>query len=668
MEKVGIITKFLLFSKEFDQFGQFFPNDKIKVYLGDPDCDTMMLLDAAERDGCSALVTGAFTYEEIVQKTYLPIVDVEADFQDIISAWANVKKRGETPKKVAVFLVESNPVLKYAGLAEELSVTFDADVRIIQFSSRSEYEPLIASLKGKVDLIIAGEKSVEICKKYGIPNEYLKIGFTNKFSGVQNALSIAHAQSDDRTRNKRLQEVLNFAREGLIVVDNNGEIIEFNRTANKILGIKRQAVYHHTNIWDMLLIDRKTYKTDRLPQLQNEIFELADGRKIMISSKIFEVGKNVEGAFFTVRETKEIEEIEKKIRKEVIPKGNVAKYNLSSIIGSGKEVGKCKNLVKRFGKFEGNVMILGETGTGKELFAQSIHNESLRSEEPFFAVNCAALPSSILESELFGYSEGSFTGAVKGGKPGIFELAHGGTLYLDEVTEMDISCQSKLLRVIQEKEVRRIGDSKIIPIDVRVIAASNRDIWQEVVEKRFREDLYYRLNVMNIHIPPLRERTDDIMELIGYFTEHYGEKYGSIPDMRFTRRAEEYLCRYPWYGNVRELQNFVERLYAYGYNGENIDVSIVAKLIHDFKIEDRWTSENIETSESELIRENHVVGGKIDFGSFETVHSLEKEAIIEALEISKGNRRKAADMLGISRTTLWRRLNEIDGVGKNKNI
>lgn len=657
MEKVGIITKFLLFSKEFDEFWRYFPDDEIKVYFGDPDSDTMRLLETAEKDGCSALVTGAFTYEEIFQNTYLPIVDVEADFQDIISAWANVKKRGEKPNRVAVFLVKTNPVLKYAGLAEELSATFDADVRIIQFSSRSEYEPLIASLKGEVDLIIAGEKSVEVCRKYDIPNEFLEIGFTNKFSGVQNALSIARAQSENRTRNKQLQEILNFAREGLIVVDKNGEIIEFNRTANKILNIKHNAVNRHTNIWDMLLIDRAKYKADKIPRFQNEIFELDDGRKVIISSKILEIGRNIEGAFFTVRETKEIEEIEKKIRKDIIPKENVAKYNLESIIGSSKEIGECKKLVKRFGKFEGNVMILGETGTGKELFAQSIHNESPRSEEPFFAVNCAALPSSILESELFGYSEGSFTGAVKGGKPGIFELAHGGTLYLDEITEMDISCQSKLLRVIQEKEVRRIGDSKIIPVDVRVIAASNRDIWQEVVEKRFREDLYYRLNVMNIHIPPLRERTNDIMGLIGYFAEHYGEKYGSIPDMRFTRRAEEYLCNYPWHGNVRELQNFVERLYVYGYNGENIDVSIVSKLVHDFKTEDKCNSTcSIYTKQdTDVIYHNYESESK----RFETVRNIEKEAIMEALEVTGGNRTKAADMLGMSRTTLWRRLTDV---------
>lgn len=197
--------------------------------------------------------------------------------------------------------------------------------------------------------------------------------------------------------------------------------------------------------------------------------------------------------------------------------------------------------------------------------------------------------------------------------------------------------------------MRRIGDSKIIPVDVRVIAASNRDIWQEVVEKRFREDLYYRLNVMNIHIPPLRERTSDIMELIGYFMEHYGEKYGTLADMRFTRRAEEYLRDYPWHGNVRELQNFVERLYVYGYNGDIVDASVVAKLIHDFKQEDGQKKENFAA----VLHENPT-GMKV--GTCANVRNLEKEAIQEALELAGGNRTKAAEMLGMSRTTLWRRL------------
>ena len=646
MAKIGVITKFIMFSKYFDAMGDYFPDDEIKVYYRGDVSDGIELLDQAERDGCTALVTGAFTYEDIVDRTYLPIIDVEADFQDIINAWSKVKQRGEKPKKVAVFLLKTNPVLKYKALAEELSIVFDAEVRIVQFSTRSEYEPLIASLKGVVDLIIAGEKSLEVCRKYGIPNEFMEIGFNNKISGVEKALSIAHAEYETRARNKRLQEILNFSEEGIILADKKGKIVEYNRRANKILNVRRSIREQKLSVWEVLPESVFENRPKQLFALDNEIYKTDDKGKLMISSKLLEVGKETEGAIITIRETKEIEEIEKKIRKNVIEKGNTAKYDLTSIIGESHQINECRNLLKRFGRFDGNVLITGETGTGKELFAQSIHNESRRQNEPFIAINCAALPASILESELFGYSEGSFTGGVKGGKPGIFELANGGTLYLVEITEMDISCQSKLLRVIQEREVRRIGDSKIIPVDVRIIAASNRDIWQEVVENRFREDLYYRLNIMTIKAPPLRERKEDIMLLIDHFKEYYSEKYGGHFDIRFTRRAEDYLINYPWHGNVRELQNFVERLYVYGYNGVDVDVSSISNLIHEFKEGDQKIEKASERTEPANDKKR------------ESIKDIERKAILDALKEAGGNKAEAARLLGMSRTTLWRRLNE----------
>lgn len=658
MARVGVITKFPLFARYFDEMEKYFPDDEVKVYLGNETDDVMDLLDAAERDGCAALVTGAFTYEDLVDRTYLPIVDVEADFQDIINAWAKVKQRGIKPSRVAVFLVHSNPVLRYESLEEELSVIFDADVRIVKYSTRSEYEPLMNSLKSEVDLIIAGEKSIEVCRKYDIPNEFMELGLNNKMSGVEQALSIARAEIESRARNKRLQEIINFSEEGIILLDKEARIAEYNRAANKILNIGPSMRGEKFSVWNAFPENVFEGREDDLLSLDNEILKLRDGRTLVISTKLLEVGKNVEGAIITVRETKEIEEIERKIRKKENDRGNVAKYDLSSIIGISSEIKECKNLLRRFGKFDGNVLITGETGTGKELFAQSIHNESARKKEPFFAINCAALPTSILESELFGYSEGSFTGAAKGGKPGIFELAHGGTLYLDEITEMDLSCQSKLLRVIQEREVRRVGDSKIIPVDVRIIAASNRDIWQEVVENRFREDLYYRLNIMTIKAPPLRARKADIMILIDYFKDFYGEKYGGHFDIRFTRRAEEYLRNYPWHGNVRELQNFVERLYVYGYNGVDIDVSAISGLIHEFKQGDYRDGSMTETGS----RENKVYvppqPEEKTLRKRESIREIEMQAIMDALEEAGGNKTKAAEMLGMSRTTLWRRLAE----------
>lgn len=655
MAKVGVITKFPLFAKHFDEMEKYFPDDEVRVYFGGENEDVVDLLDAAERDGCAALVTGAFTYEDLEEKTYLPIVDVEADFQDIINAWTKVKQRGIKPSRVAVFLVQSNPVLKYEALEEELSVIFDAEVQIVRYPRRSAYDPLMTGLKDKVDLIIAGERSLEVCREFDIPNEFLEIGLNNKMSGVEQALSIARAELETRARNKRLQEIINFSEEGIVLLDKEGRIKEYNHAARKIFNISKAMRGEEIYIWDIVPHDLFDGYKGSLLSLDNEIIRFDDSRTLIVSSRLLEIAGSVEGAIMTVRETREIEEIEKKIRKKGIDKGHAAKYDISNIIGVSRQISECKDLLLRFGKFDGNVLITGETGTGKELFAQSIHNASNRKDEPFIAINCAALPTSILESELFGYSEGSFTGAVKGGKPGVFELAHGGTLFLDEITEMDISCQSKLLRVIQEQEVRRVGDSKIIPVNVRIIAASNRDIWQEVAENRFREDLYYRLNIMTIKAPPLRERKDDIMLLIDYFKERLGEKYSSHFDVRFSRRAEEYIRNYPWHGNVRELQNFVERLYVYGYNGVGIDVASVSGLIHEFKHGDNKVTEGQEPLK--MLTEDVV-----EVKSCSSVKELEMKAILDALKETGGNKTKAAEILGMSRTTLWRRLAEAEDV------
>jgi transcriptional regulator with PAS, ATPase and Fis domain len=225
-----------------------------------------------------------------------------------------------------------------------------------------------------------------------------------------------------------------------------------------------------------------------------------------------------------------------------------------------------RSLIKAAREYSGtecNIMIQGETGTGKELFAQSIHNAGPRAAGPFVAVNCAALPGALLESELFGYAPGAFTGALRSGKTGLFELAHNGTLFLDEITELDVFLQARLLRVLQAKEIMRVGDSRVIPLDVRVIAATNRNPQQEVRLGRMRADLFFRLNVLDIAVPPLRERREDIAPLFRYYLGHYGKKYGRTPRAP-SRRMLDALENRAWPGNVRELENLAEKYVTLG--------------------------------------------------------------------------------------------------------
>lgn len=260
------------------------------------------------------------------------------------------------------------------------------------------------------------------------------------------------------------------------------------------------------------------------------------------------------GAVAIIRKYQDLENKEYILRKKLIGKGYAAKYNFDDIYGSSTAIKECKNIAMRMSKSNSSILITGDTGTGKELFAQAIHNNSLRNNYQFVPVNCGAFPENLLESELFGYEEGAFTGARKGGKPGLFELAHKGTLFLDEITEMPINLQVKLLRVLQEREVVRLGGDRIIDVDIRVIAATNKDIKDLTYKGEFRKDLFYRLNVLPLKVPSLSERREDILGLFDYLKKSYKS------NMVFTQNAKEILVNYSWNGNVRELRNCVEYL------------------------------------------------------------------------------------------------------------
>jgi Transcriptional regulator containing PAS, AAA-type ATPase, and DNA-binding domains len=344
------------------------------------------------------------------------------------------------------------------------------------------------------------------------------------------------------------------------------------------------------------------------------------------------------GAVVHFTTIQQIDKMESQVKIEFYNKGHFAKYHFTDIIGESEMMVKARKLAEKFAKYNSNVLLYGESGCGKELFAQSIHNASLRSARPFVAVNCGALPSNLLESELFGYVEGAFTGALKKGKKGLFEIAHKGTIFLDEISEMDIKSQTRLLRVLEERVVMKIGDDRVIPIDVRVIAASNKNLLKLVKEGKFREDLYYRLNVLFLNVPPLRKRERDVLLIADSFMKQYGKKYNKW--IVLNSEAEQEILSYPWEGNVRQLRNFCERLVIVAD-----DKSISADVIREqLDIIDTSFSENDNDLAADLDR------------NIESMEDAEKRSIINALKKTGGNRTRTAEILGISKTTLWRKL------------
>lgn len=316
-----------------------------------------------------------------------------------------------------------------------------------------------------------------------------------------------------------------------------------------------------------------------------------------------------------------------------------AKYSWKSIIGNSVRMQDVKNMASKAAKTDSNVLINGESGTGKELFAHAIHNDSRRSDGPFIKINCAAIPKDLLESELFGYEEGAFTGAKKQGKVGKFELANGGTIFLDEIGDMPLDMQVKILRVLQEKEVERIGGNKTIPIDCRIIAATNRDLSERIKENEFREDLYYRLNVVNIEVPPLRDRKDDIEILTLKLMEKLSNALGKYVN-NITVDALDCLKTYNWPGNIRELENVVERAINMT-DGETIEIQHLPSFIIAQK-----TAEVVEYTALTSLRH--------------AVEEVEKATIINCLKAVSYNKLKAAKILGISRTSLYEKIEKFN--------
>ncbi len=313
-----------------------------------------------------------------------------------------------------------------------------------------------------------------------------------------------------------------------------------------------------------------------------------------------------------------------------------ARYRWEDIIGAGPAIARAVARGKAAARCNAPVFLVGESGTGKELFAQAIHNDSARHRGPFIAINCSALPETLVDSTFFGYIDGTFTGASKGGRPGVFEQANGGTLLLDEITEMSVDLQGKLLRVLQEREVCRIGSVKPIPLDTRIVVTSNRDLQRQVREGRFREDLYYRLNVLDIHLPALRDRREDIPPIAARLIEGLTRAAGHSP---YTLHPEalQWLIEQPWPGNVRELRNVLERAVSLAEG----DILLPRHLEH---------TEELPVQPS---RAPEPLPGR---QLCQRLADAEEASIRDALRRNSGHRGKTAAELGISVTTLWRRM------------
>ncbi len=449
-------------------------------------------------------------------------------------------------------------------------------------------------------------------------------------------------------------EILKMTDDGFIVIDKDGIVTNINDQYCDFLGRDKEEAIGHSilNIISnskMIDIINKQYRDEGMIHkfVEGETKEVSNDFLLVNRSCVFdEDGEVIAGVAQVKFRLQTLDSAQKLMReyselqfyKEEYKNVESNRHSFGVMIGKSKEFIKIKRSAIKFSKTDFPILITGETGTGKEVFAQSIHKNSSRENKPMVSINCAAIPYELIESELFGYEEGSFTGARKGGKPGKFELADGGTIFLDEIGDMPYDMQSKLLRVLQENEIERIGGTKTVPIDVRVIAATRQDLQEMVKTGKFREDLYYRLNVVNIEMLPLRERKDDIRLFASYFLDKLNCKYKSL--ISISDEAFKCLTNYSWPGNIRELENVVKSAFA---SCEDMIINLSDLPSKMVSYGDKYKQGEISEKKLKSLVDNY-----------------EALLIKDALKRNEGNVRATARELGIHRSLLYKKMEKYE--------
>jgi len=603
-------------------------NYDVTVVEGTLDEAASEVKSLVDKGGYEVVISRAGTAKAIKSVIDLPIVNNDSTHFDIMQAFIRAKQLGD---KICFI---TYPEEGFTFAFDEIFETLGFKVHILPYRNKDEMiQQVKEARKLGMEVIVGGGIRVrELAQSYGMKSMYITLGKRS----IKRALILADKIAKDRVimkeRAEKFNSVIQMSEEGILMINQKGAIETFNATAEQIFGV--QAA-------DLIGKNEKEITNHKLLQVLNRIknkhghgsFTI---RELIVTYESVIVGHERVGTVITLREFSKIQKLESKVRRELVSKGLTAKFAFDDIIHCSKNMEDVIETAKEYAMTDSTVLIIGESGTGKELIAQAIHNSSSRQDGPFVAVNLAALPESLLESELFGYADGAFTGATKGGRQGYFELAHKGTIFLDEIGEIPPHIQTRLLRVLQEKEVLRVGGDRIIPVDIRVVAATNQKLWELVKEGKFRADLYFRLSVLHLRVPPLRKRREDIPVLVDYFLRKFGSN-NSFAD--FPKELQNFFLSYPWPGNIRQLENLVERLFLRVKTEKDIPQFIEDSL--------RETEEDMEVQDENVMM--------INYG---TMEDIEKQVIKQMLERYDNNRTLVAELLGISRTTIWKKINE----------
>ncbi len=567
--------------------------------------------------GINVIISRGGTAKVIDEEVSIEVVEIKMTGYNLLRS---LKMTDGSNKKIGV-IGYKNVIEGMRSIAEilDLEIEYIEIENEIQIDSKIQYARDLG-----VEIVLGDTLAARKATEKGLNSILIKSGREAIQNAIEEAIKLCSAIESEKIKKRRYKTIFESIVEGVIAIDKIGNVILFNSAARKIfnqnendiIGKHIKRIIPESRIEEYLC--NEIQENDSLEKFGK--FDLVVNRMPVI------IDGEISGVVATFRDITRILELEQKIRYEILNKGFHAKNNFDDIITNNESFIKTLNEAKEFARTDSTILIYGESGTGKEILSQSIHNESQRKEGPFVAINCAALPSDLLQSELFGYASGAFTGARKNGKKGLFELSHTGTIFLDEISEMGLDIQARILRVVQEKEIMRIGDDRIIPVDVRILAASNRDLWGLVQNNEFRRDLFYRINVLNIDLPSLSERKEDILLLSQIIIRKLCHKFNKN-NITLSEKDNQLLLDYDWPGNIRELQNILERFV--------ITSNLVLKK--NFVVKNNYSIEN-EFFEGDL-------------------DQIERKVVMKIFEDTGYNKSLTAKKLGITRVTLNRIIN-----------
>ncbi|MBU8911222.1 MAG: sigma 54-interacting transcriptional regulator [Desulfobacterales bacterium] len=604
-----------------------------------------------EKRGVEVILSHTGTSNLLQENIQVPVISIHHSSLDLISAMMAASRLGHK-----ILIPTFREKIQNFNMISKL---FQKDVKEGIYHDSISLEKLIyqSSLNGS-EVVVGGGLGVFYAKKYGLKGVEIEVSADTIKTSFANAVSVVRANRLEKERMRRLYSIIDSVSEGIISVDQNGIIMTVNRNAMQILNISKKNItntpYQEHLPWGLYDQVLKTQEpiNDRIERINDQLY-------IINYSPVF-LDNKVLGCISTLHHSSRLMQSEQEVRRS-LAKGMVTKYTIDDLIWSSSKMGNVIDTIKKFSHTDCTVLVTGETGTGKEIVAQGIHALSTRRTKPFVSINCAALPEHLLESELFGYEGGAFTGSKKSGKPGLFEMAHEGTILLDEISATSLKVQALMLRVLQEREVMRIGGDRLIPVNVRVIANANKELCDEIINGTFREDLYFRLNVLQINIPGLRKRPEDIPILAKNFISKFSWKYKLTP-IHIPGPFMEKLMNHSWPGNVRQLINFTEQmvLMSQGHFNPDIFETLYYHLIkYSPNIEKSIKKESINISKD---YSSDVDQDKNNFSCEIREKTLEHEAylISAALERSKHNKTSAAAYLGMSRTTLYNKMRKLN--------